>query len=392
MNPGENIVIIGGGPAGLSTAQAFRESGGRGEVTILAAESYPPYRRPPLTKEFLRGEVSREELPMQSAGWFEENGVDLRTNTRVVSLDPERRLVSTDGGEDIPYGSCVLATGSEPFRLPVPGGDDPGILTMRTIEDSVELQGRVGEDEQVIVVGSGFIGCEAAASLAMRGAKVTLISMESSPQSRILGEEVGGRIEAWLKEHGVELRLGASVEEIERAGDDFVVRIEGGETAAAETVLFGTGVKPRVELAEKAGLEMENGAISCDSSMHTSAPGVFAVGDIALARNEAAGRRLRVEHWGEALNMGRVAGIVLAGGEAVWEVAPGFWSTIGGRTLKYVAWGDGYDEARFVDRGGGAFTVWYGADGVIVGALTHNHDADYEEGRDLVESGAPLPR
>ncbi len=391
MNQNDHIVIVGGGPGGLSTARAYREAGGRGRATILAAESHPPYRRPPLTKDFLRGELAREELTIEPGSWFEESEVDLRLTAGVSALDAGRKLLTLESGEEVLYDACVLATGSEPVRIPVSGGDDPGVLTMRTVENSTELQERARQSGRVIVVGSGFIGCEAAASLAMRGVEVTLVSMEELPQIQRLGGEAGERIKGWLEGYGVELRLGASVKGIDHSGGAYEVGLEGGETVPAETVLFGTGVRARTGLAEEAGLEVEKGGIVADSSMQTSAPGVFAVGDVSFAHNEAGGRRLHVEHWGEALNMGQVAGTVLAGGEAVWDTAPGFWSTIGGETIKHVAWGDGYEEARFVDHGGGAFTVWYGAAGVCVGVLTHNHDEDYEEGRKLVESGAPLP-
>ena len=386
----ERIVIVGGGPAGLSTARAYREAGGSGAVTILTTEPYPPYNRPPLTKDYLRGETSREELPMEPERWYEENGVDLRLTTRASSVDRDRRVVETEDGE-FPYDVCVLATGSEPVRLPVPGADDPDIMVMRTIENSTRLQARIREGSPVVVVGSGFIGCEAAASLSMRGAEVTLVSLEERPQIERLGDAVADRIEGWLEGYGVGLRCGSSVAGIERRNSGYEVGIEDGPTLSAETVLFGTGVRPRTELAEKAGLEVVEGGVVSDSSMRTSAPGVFAVGDISYAYNEAAGRRLHVEHWGEALNHGKVAGVVISGGEAVWDVAPGFWSTIGERTLKYIAWGDGVDDARFVDHGGEAFTCWYGREGVCVGVLTHEHDEDYERGRELVESGAPLP-
>ncbi len=390
MNQRERVVIVGGGPAGLATARAYRLAGGSGSVTILTTEPYPPYNRPPLTKDYLRGETPREDLWLEPPGWFEENAVDLRLATNAHSLDRDRRVVETENGE-IPYDMCVLATGSEPIRLPVPGAEDEDILVMRTIENSTRLRSRVGEESRVVVVGSGFIGCEAAASLSMRGARVTMVSLEERPQLERLGEEVANRIEAWLEGYGVELRLGASVERIERENGDYEVGLGDGSGVEAETVLFGTGVRPRTELAENAGLEVASGGIVSDSSMRTSAPGVFAVGDISFAYNEAAGKRLHVEHWGEALNHGKVAGTVIAGGEAVWSVAPGFWSTIGEQTLKYVAWGDGFDDARFVDHDNGAFTCWYGNEGVCVGVLTHDHDEDYERGRELVESGAPLP-
>jgi 3-phenylpropionate/trans-cinnamate dioxygenase ferredoxin reductase component len=389
MNPGDHLVIVGGGPAGQATARAYRETGGEARVTILTSEPYAPYNRPPLTKEYLRGEASREDLPLESEGWYEEKAVDLRLVTGVAGLDRERRTVTTEGGEELSYDACVLATGSEPIRLPVPGADDPEILVMRTIENSTRLQGRVGKGASVVVVGSGFIGCEAAASLSLRGAEVALISLEESPQRERLGHEVGERIEGWLRDYGVHLRMGVSLEGIRRLDDGYELSVDGGATITTGTVLFGTGVAPRTALAEAAGLEVDGGVVT-DSSMRTSAPGIFAVGDIARAYNESAGRHLSVEHWGDALEHGRIAGTVISGSEAAWSMAPGFWSTIGDKTLKYWAWGDGWDERVFQDRGE-SFTVWYGFEGSLVGVLAHGSDEDYERGRSLVESGAPLP-
>jgi 3-phenylpropionate/trans-cinnamate dioxygenase ferredoxin reductase component len=385
----ERLMIVGGGPAGLATARAYREAGGRAKITMVAAELYPPYQRPPLTKEYLRGEVGREELPIEHPRWYRENGVELRLDTSVTSLDADRAVVEIEDGE-IHYDACVLATGSEPVRVPVPGADDPEILVMRTLENSDRLRKRVGEGDRVVVVGSGFIGCEAAASLSLRGAEVTLISLEQSPQKERLGEEVGTRIEGWLRGYGVELRLGASIEGVERNDGAHEVSVEDGDRIAADTVLFGTGVSPRTGLAEEAGLAVEKGIVT-DSAMRTSAPDVFAVGDAAQAYNESAGRHLSVEHWGDALEHGCVAGTVIAEGVAAWGMAPGFWSTIGDKTLKYWAWGDGWDEKRFVNKGG-SFTVWYGRQGSLVGVLAHGSDEDYEEGRGLIESGASFPR
>ncbi|HET7478965.1 MAG TPA: FAD-dependent oxidoreductase [Rubrobacteraceae bacterium] len=388
MNRGKRLVIVGGGPAGLATARAYRESGGQAEVVLLAAESHPPYNRPPLTKEYLRGEVDRGDLPIQQPGWFRENGIDLRLATRAQELDVDRRVVRT-GSEKLAYDACVIATGSEPIRLPVPGGDDPDIRTMRTIADSEILQKLVVPGSRAVVIGSGFIGCEAAASLSMRGARVTLVSMEEAPQQERLGEEAGGRIRSWLEGYGVDLRLGTGVEEIGRRKDGFTVGLEGEDEVEADVVLFGTGVSARIGLAEDAGIETKDGGIVCDSSMRTSEPGVFAVGDIAFALNESAGRRLRVEHWGDALEHGRIAGTVLAGDEAAWSMAPGFWSTIGDKTLKYWAWGDGWDDLSF-EEDGDSFTVRYGKDGVLVGVLAHGADEDYEKGREEIERGVPL--
>jgi 3-phenylpropionate/trans-cinnamate dioxygenase ferredoxin reductase subunit len=389
VNPGEHLVIVGGGPAGLATARAYREPGGRARVTILTSEPYAPYNRPPLTKEFLRGETSQEDLPLESDGWYGENGVELRLSAVVAELNSNNQSVELDDGEELSYDACVLATGSEPVRLPVPGADDQEILVMRTVENSTRLRGRMGENGKAVVVGSGFIGCEAAASLAMLGGDVTLISLEESPQRERLGQKVGERIEGWLRDYGVKLRLGESLESIERSGSGYELTLEGADTISTGTVLFGTGVAPRTRLAEEAGLEVDGGVLT-DSSMRTSAPGVFAVGDIARAFNESAGRHLSVEHWGDALEHGRIAGTVISGGEAAWSMAPGFWSTIGDKTLKYWAWGDGWDEQLF-DACGEAFTVWYGREGTLVGVLSHNSDDDYERGREFIERGEPFP-
>ncbi|HKH12127.1 MAG TPA: FAD-dependent oxidoreductase [Rubrobacter sp.] len=389
MNRDGRLVIVGGGPAGLATARAYRETGGLGRVAILSTEPYPPYNRPPLTKDFLRGESEREDLPIVSEGWYQENDVDLRLSTVVEAVDREGAVVETDAGERFPYDACVLATGSEPVRIPVPGADDPEILVMRTLENSARLRERAGSGDVAVVVGSGFIGCEAAASLSMRGAGVTLVSLEEVPQGERLGGEVGGRIRGWLEGYGVDLRLGTALEGIERRKGGYSVALGGGEEIPAGTVLFGTGVVPRTGLAEGAGLEVDGGVVT-DSAMRTSAPGIFAVGDIASAFNEAAGRHVSVEHWGDALEHGRIAGTVIAGGEAAWSMAPGFWSTIGEKTLKYWSWDGGWDEHAFEDRGE-SFVVRYGMDGKLVGILAHGADEDYENGRQPIERGAPFP-
>ena len=392
MSDRDAIVIVGGGPAGLSAARAYREAGGSAPVTLVAAEPHSPYRRPPLTKEFLRGELDASDLPLEAAEWYDEHEVAL-VHSRACELDLERRAVRTEAGEWIAFEACVLATGSEPARLPVPGADDPGVLTMRTLEDSNRLAELAGAGEPVVVIGSGFIGCEAAASVAMRGARPILISDEEVPQERRLGPDAGARIAGWLAELGVQTRFGAGVESIERSSSGgFAVETGGGDRAEAAAVLQAAGIRPNLELAEAAGIELApEGGIAVDPGMRASVDGIFAVGDIACPYNPTAGRRLRVEHWGEALTHGEIAGRRLGGGDDVWDSAPGFWSTIGSHQLKYAAWGDGHDEARFVDHGAGAFTVWYGASGVTVGVLTHERDDDYERGRELVESAATLP-
>ncbi|MCW2954840.1 MAG: Pyridine nucleotide-disulfide oxidoreductase [Conexibacter sp.] len=391
MTEPQRILIVGGGPAGLATARAYREAGGRGEVTLLAGEPHLPYRRPPLTKEYLAGEADASELPIEPASWYDEQGVVVR-HERATELDRVARTVTTAAGT-ISYDALVLATGSRPVRLPIPGAADPAVHVMRTREDSERLQSLTGPGVRVGVIGSGFIGCEAAASLRRRGVDVVLLGDDDGPQARRLGSAAAERIADWLDEDGVELRLGAAVEQIAADGAGWAITQEGGATARVDVVLLGSGVQRNVELAEAAGLELTDaGTIATDAGLRTDDRAIFAAGDIAGAHHPRAGRRLVVEHWGEALNHGAVVGRRLAGdADATWENAPGFWSTIGGRTLKHVAWGDGFDDARFVPGENGAFTVWYGRDGITVGVLTHERDEDYERGRELVERGAALP-
>lgn len=383
----ERVLIVGAGPAGLSVARAYREAGGRGRVTLIGAETHAPYRRPPLSKEYLRGEMARDGLALEGTDWYHEAGVELHLGVRALALDSDRRTVLTDTVGELGYDACALTTGAAPSRPDIPGIHDPAVHTFRTIEDSDRLGGLLGRGARVAVVGSGFIGCEAAASAAVRGAEVTLVSDEEAPQARRLGAEVGSLIAGWLEELGVRLRMGRPVQRIEGGGR---LVLEDGGRVDFEVGVLALGISPHVALAEEGGLDLEDGRIVCDASGRSSAPGVWAASDPARLLNVAAGRRLTVEHWGEALTQGEVVGRSIAGETARWDQAPGFWSVIGERALKYVAWGDGHDEVRLAEHEG-AFTAHYGQDGVCVGVLTHGRDEDHERGRDLVLRGAPMP-
>lgn len=390
MNADQRLVVIGGGPAALAAVRAYRQGGGEARVEMFSTESRPPYFRPALTKEYLRDEQVADELPMEAGSWYRENGVELHLRTPVEALEPGELRVRA-GGREITYDACLLATGSEPVRPPFAGTGESGILTLREVEDADRLKGLLSAGERAVVVGSGFIGCEAAASLATTGVEVTLVSQEETPQRERLGPEAGERIRRWLTSLGVELRLGTQVQSIEPGGEGYTVALAGEEAIGANAVLLGTGVRPRTDLARQAGIEVAEGGILTDERFQTSAEGVFAAGDCALATNAAAGRRLYVEHWNEAETQGGVFGSALAGGDAAWNTVPNFWSEIGPHSLEYSAWGDGWDEARFAERGGEAFAVYYGRDGTCVGVLTYQADDDLERGRSLVENGEPLP-
>lgn len=343
------IVVVGGGPAGHSAARAYRAAGGEDEVVLITDDDRPPYSRPPLTKDFLRGESSEDELPMDDL-----DGVDV-VYGHAVRLDPDARVVELDDGRRFVYRGCVLATGAEPRRA-------DGTHAVRSARDAIAL--RDAAPARATVVGTGFIGCEVAASLAMRGAEVTVLGMEDVPQEARLGRAAGERIAGILRDLGVELRMGEAVESF----DDL-----------PGTVVLALGVTPRGELARAAGLRMSGDAVAVDVALRTTADGVYACGDVAEAQHPVAGRPLRVEHWGDALIQGNAVGCRLAGDDsAVWDVVPGFWSTIGEATLKYAAWGDGYARDELVEHAGGAWTVWYyDAEDRLVGALTHDRDEDY---------------
>ncbi|MGH2860440.1 MAG: NAD(P)/FAD-dependent oxidoreductase [Solirubrobacteraceae bacterium] len=382
------LLVIGGGPAGLSAARGYRAAGGRGAVALITDEHRMPYRRPPLTKGLLRGELSEDELALEADDWLVEHQVSL-VSGRAVALDPPAQTVVLSGGRELSYVQCVLATGAEPTRLPVPGADDPAVLVVRALEHVRELLARLPDGGgTVAVIGSGFIGCEIASSLRRRGAQVTLISDEPSPNAARLGSSAAAEIAAWLRDDGVRLELGTAVQSLERRDRRLHVNT-GATSVTADIAVMATGVAPRGELLAPSGTRLVHGAVPTDSSMRTAIAGVLAAGDVCMADNVAAGRPLRVEHWGDALTQGELAGRSAAGTSVTWDQVPGFWSTIGDRTLKYAAWGDGYDETRFERHAGGAFSAWYGRAGRIVGVLTHGTDEDYERGRQLIaEAGA----
>lgn len=383
----EGLVVVGGGPAGLEAARAYREEGGAGEIVLVSADEHPPYNRPPLSKDFLRGESDEGDLPLEDGDFYRYYGIKLRLRTQARALDAARRVVTLSDGETLSYGRCVLATGATPKPLPVSGADGPGVRYLRSRRQARELRHAAAAARSAVVIGSGFIGCEAAASLARRGVAVTLVSMEEGPQAARLGDAVSQILRSWLEEEGVSLRLGAKVDAIE----DGQVRLVGQSSAEGDLILAAGGAEPEAGLASAAGLAVENDRIRVDARMRSIVPSVLAAGDVALAFNAGAGRHLAVEHWGEALAMGKVAGQTAAGADASWDEVPGFWSTIGDRTLKYAAWGDGFDESSLVDHGGGSFTAWYSRDGIAVGVLTHDADNDYERGQLLIEQARPAP-
>lgn len=387
----DRFMIIGGGPAAAAAVAGYRDAGGTGEIVLVANEPELPYDRPPLSKEFLRGEAEESDLPLHPRAHYAEHGVELVGDDPAAALDTAARQVTLHGGRVLDYDVCLLATGARPRVLDVPGSDAPGIHTLRSLASCRRLRTDAAHARRAVVIGSGFIGCEAAVSLARLGLAVTVVTNEDAPQRARLGDDAGHRIAGWLGAERVELLLGAGVAEIGHRDGVSTVRLSDQRVVEADLVLMATGIVPNGELAAGAGVALDHGRVPVDAHMRSEVPGLLAAGDVALPHNAAAGRRLVVEHWDEAEAMGGVAGASAAGGDAAWDRVPTFWSVIGDEMIQYAAWGDGHDEARMVDHGAGAFTVWYGRRGTTVGVLTHDADDDYERGGDLVARAAPLP-
>jgi 3-phenylpropionate/trans-cinnamate dioxygenase ferredoxin reductase subunit len=322
----QRIVIVGGGLAGAKAAETLRDEGFDGDVTIVGAEDERPYERPPLSKEVLRGEKDAETARVHEAGFYDERDIALRLGAAATALDPSAGTVTLDDGDTLPWDRLLIATGAEPRRLPVPGGDLPGVLELRTLADSDRLREVARSGGRLVVIGAGWIGCEAAASARELGAEVTVVEMADVPLATVLGPTIGGLYGDLHREHGVELLTGARLEAIEGDGRAERIRLAGGRTIDCAAVLVGVGVAPRTALAESAGLAVDNG-ILVDATLETAAPGVFAAGDVANAIHPFYdGRRVRVEHWANALNQGPAAARNMLGAGAPYDRLPYFFS------------------------------------------------------------------
>ena len=383
MKPTE-LIIVGSGPAGVSAAEAFRQHNADDLVRILTDDPDLPYERPPLSKEFLRGDAEAADAQLHPAQWFDDNAIELVRVSDIDAIDSSQQQV-TAGGNRYRYRSLVLACGAKPSPFPVPGGEKA--LQLRSLADAKSLRTAAAKASSAVVIGAGFIGCEAAASLAMRGVAVTLVAPDPVPQAKRLGEDAGKRIVDLLRDVGVRYVGSVSVTGLTEGA----VHLDDGVTIDCDLILAATGVKPQSELAASAGVKTGDGRIVVDSHMRTSVENIYAAGDVALAHNSIAGRAVAVEHWQDAVDQGQVAGAGAAGQAAEWDAVPGFWTTIGEATLKYHAWGDGFDRARLVEHDDG-FTVWYQSDGAAVGVLTYDADDDYDRGEELIRRRQPIPQ
>ena len=383
------FVIVGAGMAGGKAVETLREEGFDGRIVLLGAEPDRPYERPPLSKDYLRGEAERNSIYLQEdPGWYDEQDVELRTSTVVDSLDVVGRAVVLAGGERIDYDALLLATGAEPKRVPVPGADLPGVHLLRTAEDSDTLRAVLDAGGRLAVIGAGWIGCEVAASARQKGMAVTVIEPQSVPLERVLGPELGAFYRDVHLEHGVTMRLGDGVEAIEGDGRAERVRTSQGAIVECDAVVIGVGVAPRTALAEGV-VDVDNG-ILVDAALKASAEGVFAAGDVANIDHPVLGR-LRVEHWANALEQGPAAARSMLGQDVSYDRVPYFFSDQYDVGMEYAGNSSPDDEVVLRgDRAGGEFIAFWMRDGRVTAGMNVNVWDVNEDIQALVCEGATV--
>lgn len=334
------IIIVGGGAAGFAAAEMLRRRRYEGALTMLSADVDPPCDRPNLSKDYLAGTAPADWIPLKSDEFYAKRRIDLRLGVKVARIDVAAREVVTTGGERLAYDALLLATGAEPIRLKGPGFDRPNVHLLRSLADAEALIAAAGGARRVAVVGASFIGLEVAASLRQRGLEVDVIAPDALPLARIMGPDLGRFIQGLHQAEGVRFHLEQSAESVAEDG----VVLAGGGRIAADLVVLGVGVRPRVQLAAEAGLTVDNGVL-VDRSLRTSQPGVFAAGDIARYPG-AGGEPMRIEHWVAAERQGQVAALAMLGEAAELDDPPFFWSHHYGVDIRYVGHAADWDEAR----------------------------------------------
>lgn len=342
------FVIVGASLAGAKAAEALRGEGFGGRITLIGEENDLPYERPPLSKEYLMGKSERDQVFVHDRAWYQEHDIDLRVGSRVSSIERARHLVTTDRGEEIGFDRLLLTTGASPRTLPLPGADGPNVRYLRRVEDSDRLRERFTKGRRLVVIGAGWIGLEGAAAARAAGVEVTVLETQELPLLRVLGPECARIFADLHRRHGVDLRLGVQVEAIVEAEGATRVRLAGGEELPADTVLMGVGARPNTELAEAAGLDVANGVL-VDSGLRTSDPDILAAGDIANADHPILRRRIRVEHWDNAIGQGEAAGRSMVRDGVVYDRIPYFFTDQYELSMEYAGYVEpgGYQEVVF---------------------------------------------
>ncbi len=385
-----HMLIIGGGVAGGTAAATLRKEGFEGDITVVAAEAHPPYQRPPLSKGYLAGTEGTDAVILHPADWYAEHGIRLLAGTAATSLDPAAHTVGLDDGRFLSYDAVLIATGATPRMIPLPGHDLPGVMTLRRLDDSDVLAGLLREGgKRLVVIGAGWIGMEVAATARSLGNEVAILERDAVPLAAALGPEMGEVFRGLHLEHGVDLRTAVGVDRI--VGDD---RAEGvmvdGETLPADLVLIGVGAAPDTRLAETAELDLLNGILT-DAALRTSAPGVFAAGDVANAFHPVLQRHLRSEHWANALHAGKTVARSMLGQPASFDEIPYFYTDQYDLGMELSGYAPLMADAELVVRGDvGAreFIAFWVDDGRVVAGMNVNVWDVNEKVQDLIRSGA----
>jgi 3-phenylpropionate/trans-cinnamate dioxygenase ferredoxin reductase subunit len=346
MTSNQTFVIVGASLAGAKAAETLRGEGFGGRVVLIGAEQERPYERPPLSKDYLRGEAGREKIYVHDEGFYAERNIELHLGRAAVSLNTTTNELALDDGERLRYDRLLLTTGAEPRRLQIPGSELDGVLYLRSVEDSDALRQRLDHGGSVVVIGAGWIGAEVAASARQRGLEVTVLDPMTVPLERVLGTEVGAIYRDIHTDHGVQTLLGTGVEAFEGATSVERVLASDGHRLDCDFVVVGVGVRPRTELAAQAGIAVENG-ILVDEHLQTSPRGVFAAGDVANAVHPFYGERIRVEHWANALNQGPVAARSMLGRDGVYDRRPYFFSDQYDVGMEYSGFARSWDRVVF---------------------------------------------
>jgi 3-phenylpropionate/trans-cinnamate dioxygenase ferredoxin reductase subunit len=340
------FVIVGAGLAGAKAAQALREQGFDGRLVLLGDEPDAPYERPPLSKDYLQGKVARDSLFVHTPDWYTTNDVELRLSTTATGIAPDSKHITLDDGELIEYEKLLLTTGSTPRHLPIPGAELDGVHYLRRVGDSERLRELFTTASRLVIIGAGWIGLEVAAAARAAGVDVTILETAALPLLRVLGSTIAPVFAALHREHGVNLRLGVSVQEITGDGHRATgVQLADGTRIDADAVLVGVGATPNTGLAEQAGLTVDNGII-VDAALRSSNPDVYAAGDVARAYHPLLQTHIRVEHWANALNQPATAATGMLGREATFDALPYFYTDQYDLGMEYVGYAepDGYDQ------------------------------------------------
>jgi 3-phenylpropionate/trans-cinnamate dioxygenase ferredoxin reductase subunit len=377
-------IVIGAGQAGVQAAQSMRQAGFEGEIIMFGEEAEPPYQRPPLSKAYLQGEIERERLSLRPLTFYAQHKIDLRRGVLIAAINRSANTVTTKTGEAHSYAKLLIATGAPPRRLACQGADLKGVHYLRTIADSDGLRPVLSVGGRIVIVGAGYIGLEVAASARKARLDVTVLEMADRVLARVAGKEISAFYENLHRTHGVELRLGAALDHFEGKEKVEAAVLKSGEKIPCSVVLVGVGAAPGTALAEAADLRIANG-VWTDEHAQTSDPDIYAAGDCASHPSQIYERRLRLESVPNAIEQAKVAGVNMAGGNAVYDAVPWFWSDQYDVKLQTVGVSEGADETMLRgDPSAKKFSVWYFQRGRLFAVDAVNDPAAFATSKRLV--------